>query len=320
MKVHSVKTQSRKPEVDPKYNHLLPERTGESITFVLEDSNEAFANAVRRVFIDEVPIKYIDSPIERIKTSDDTISDLFLKARLAQVPLDQAVPENVKFSLYVENKGSESIWIRMSAVVASDKKSYFDGSIILCSLKPGKFLNISNAYITTGNGYMNGSMCLGAFKYRILDIKFNMSTVQQDNKNFQITLETNGQISVKDMVDLIASNMKTRAANISNIIMTKKATILRRDSMYDGTTVTIHEIHIEGEYHTMGNILMYYCLQVDPTLTICSYKLNHVLQNKIIFSIAADEKRYEKIIEKALTVFAEDVDTWQGLITEQLSL
>ena len=53
--------------------HLLPNMNKQSISFDIINSNEAFANAIRRVFNDELPTKCLEINYHNVVTNDKFI-------------------------------------------------------------------------------------------------------------------------------------------------------------------------------------------------------------------------------------------------------
>jgi len=51
----------------------------------------------------------------------------------------------------------------------------------------------------------------------------------------------------------------------------------------------LYEIHIDKEYHTMGNVISKYSHIEDKTLDYVSYKLAHVLTHKVIIMVKSPD-------------------------------
>jgi DNA-directed RNA polymerase subunit L len=329
------------PEWASDLAELLPQAVPEFLSFELTSSNEAFANSLRRVFSDELEVRAMDMFLSDMRTNDKRLSDLFIQSRLLLVPLNQdtqVISDSARFSLYMENTTSAPIICRMSDFKITDNQETdiskaFDGNIQLCSLYPGCFLSIKNVGMKREQGFKNESYTIGPFRYKVLDADFSKSSVAQDNTAFRIEFQTNGQIGLKQLVNQIASTIRLRWTNVKVLLM---AYIIQQSdqpseiaSRFSPKVFVVHntkalqthmssgqstqdglwEIYIDEEYHTLGNVLMHYCLKVEPSLSIASYKLEHVLTNSIVFSI--NHKDYKKIVAKAIDLYLEDLDTWQ---------
>ncbi len=313
----------------PRYNvpnnlaHLLPDLVPETISMELVGCNEAFANAIRRVFVDELEVKCIYMHLDQMKTNDKRLSDLFIQSRLALVPLNQRVAPGTTFSLYVENKTSAPIPIMMGDFSANPPQpKLVDSKLQLCTLYPNCMLSIKNVGVVSDVGYVDEKYTLGSFKYRVLDANLDVSTVAQDNKHFELALTTNGQIATTDLINDIAANLRVRFKEVDHLLQqyaiqqpNQPVELASRFSpkvfvvLNTSGGMDLHEVHIDGEYHTMGNVLMHYCLEENPDLSIASYKLEHVLSNTIVFSI--EHPDYKKIISSAIKRFLTDLDEWQ---------
>ena len=69
--------------------HLIPELNKKSLSFELINSNEAFANGIRRIFNDELLVKSLDVNIYDLKTDDKYILPDNIIERLNLIPILQ---------------------------------------------------------------------------------------------------------------------------------------------------------------------------------------------------------------------------------------
>lgn len=332
MQIKNVSTHRARYNVPADVEHLLPDMVPETISMEIVDSNEAFANAIRRVFVDELEVKCIYMHLDQMKTTDKRLSDLFIQSRLQLVPLNQRTPEGTTFSMHMENKTLAPIPVTMADFKTTPPMALpFDSKLQLCSLYPGCVLSIKNVGVASDIGYNDEKHTIGSFKYKILDMDTSISTMAQDNKHFSLELTTNGQIAIVDLVNDIAANLRLRFKEVDFLV--QRYVIQQEDQPVElasrfspkvfvinntsgGAGMDLFEVHIDGEYHTMGNVLMHYCLDENPQLTIASYKLEHVLSNSIVFSI--EHKEYKKIIGSAIKRFLKDLDDWQTQVIAAL--
>ena len=81
--------------------HLIPELNKKSITFDLINSNEAFANGIRRTFNDELLVKSLDINIYDLKTDDKYILPDNIIERINLIPILQNINDDLIFSINV---------------------------------------------------------------------------------------------------------------------------------------------------------------------------------------------------------------------------
>lgn len=312
---------------------LIPKLHKQTLTFDLVDSNEAFANAIRRVFVDELETKAMDFSIHDLHTDDKNILPANIQHRIQMIPLIQSVPDDMVFKLTVVNKSRDIQMVYASDIVSkqSGGRSWFNTNIPICTLRPNRYLSIQNIKVHSGVGSDNSVFSLGSFSYKCIDVDFSKPSLSQDLTKFRIGLRTNGNIELVDMVSNIASNLKLRIKEIQMLIDNYQATteentpakmlntklyiIKNTKASKDGDAV--YEIHIDKEYHTIGNILAKYAYIEDNTLDFVAYKLSHVLAHKAVVMIKSPE--YKKIIHAAIDRFVDDVDAWQTFIYKALS-
>jgi DNA-directed RNA polymerase subunit L len=270
-----------------------------------------FANAIRRVFNDELYVKCLDSSIFDIKTDDKYILPDTILERINQLSLYQSIPDNLKFSLNVINNTNDSIKIYSNNIKnanKNDNNKYFNQNILLCTLKSNKYLVINNITIKKNNGINNNNYSLGSFCYKSINTDFNTLSLNNNNTDFELELILN---IVKDtkkdleyLINSIYDNLYIRLKNIQtkieNYIIEDNSTFINKiiHDLFIINKNNIYEIHINNEYHTIGNILTKYVYQLDKNIELINYKLEHPLRYKIIVNIK--HSNYKKIINDAI--------------------
>ena len=127
-----------------------------SLSFELINSNEAFANGIRRIFNDELLVKSLDVNIYDLKTDDKYILPDNIIERLNLIPILQNINDNIVFSINIINNTNDIINIYSKDIInknKNDKNIYFNNNILICSLKPNRYLYINNIKITKEYGY-----------------------------------------------------------------------------------------------------------------------------------------------------------------------
>ncbi len=296
----------------------LPTMHKHIIKFKLVDSNEALANAIRRVFNDElrVPVMYAHSA--DLDTNDKFILPDNVLERLMLIPVSS---EDKKRSLKVENNTDEII-----KVYSSDIKPNmgFNKNIQLCSLRPGKHLYINNIQLKEDFGYVDNAHTMGTYRYSIPVTGESMSV---DHSEIEMELSDNGQSGYLEMITKVRDNLKIRLSKVASLVSSYEipvnidAQVLANETntneIYILENKDVYEIHIKNEYHTIGNLLCKYVLQEKPDIELINYKLEHILKHKIIVNIVA--KDYKKIITAAIKKCIADVDYWFDEIKSKLA-
>ena len=107
---YSIKYNTSKyKDLIEKNKHLLPTFTKLGLQFQLLDSNEAFANAIRVVFNDELLVKYLDGSIFEINTNDKYLLPDNILERIALIPLKQNTNINKKYKINITNNTTDII-------------------------------------------------------------------------------------------------------------------------------------------------------------------------------------------------------------------
>ena len=165
--------------------HLLPNMKKESLSFNILNSNEAFANAIRRVFVDELPVKCLNVDSHNIVTNDKFILTDNIIERLKLVSISQDIDMNSVFTLNVNNDTNETINIYTKDLInknKNDKLKYFNLNIQICSIKPNRYININNIKPDINYGYNNAIYSIGSFKYEVINTDFIIPSLKNTLK------------------------------------------------------------------------------------------------------------------------------------------
>lgn len=323
--------------------HLLPNLNKKSISFDIIDSNESFANAIRRVFNDELEVKCLDINTHNLVTNDKYILTDNIKERINLVSLLQNIDKDTKFNLNVVNNTNDIINIYTRDINnknKNDKKVYFNLNIQICSLKPNRFINISDIFINKDYGYNNSIYSLGSWHYKAINTDFNISSLNNNVKNFNLELINNSNIDIKDIIINIYENLYFRLKKIQNSIneynintnsddinkitnnsnnlyiinnkLIKESNYLDVDGTIPKEIDNLYEIHINNEYHTIGNLITKYVFQQEPSIELINYKLIHPLTHKLIIIIKHSE--YKKIINDSIENIIKDLVIFKSSI------
>jgi DNA-directed RNA polymerase subunit L len=331
--------------------HLLPNLNKKSVSFDIINSNEAFANAIRRVYNDELIVKCLDINVHNLVTNDKYILTDNIKERINLISLVQNIDTETKFNLNVINNTNDIINIYAKDIInknKNDKKQYFNENIQIFSLKPNRFINISEIYINKEHGYNNSIYSLGSWKYKVINTDFNISSLNNDVKDFSLELINNSNIEIKEIIINIYENLYLRLKKIQSSVndyvlhvnntnyedvnkimnssndlyiinnkLINDSNILDIDGSIPEEISNIYEIHINNEYHTIGNLISKYVFLQEPSIELINYKLIHPLTHKIIITIKHSE--YKKIIHDSIERIIKDLSVFKTSIINSIS-
>lgn len=333
MNIKNIKTTEYSIDLKNKYfndiikknNLTLPNLNKESIEFELLNSNEAFANAIRRVYNDELLIKLLDVNIYDLKTDDKYILPDNIIERLNLIPIKQDINKDVIFQINIVNNTNDIIKIYSKDIInknKQDKNVYFNNNILICTLKPNHYLYINNIKINSNYGYIDNKYSLGSYNYEIINTDFNIHSLNNNIKDFRIELITNGNIHIKSLINLIYDTLYVRLKyiqeSINNYNINLNSTDINKliNDIFIIENNDIYEIHINNEYHTIGNLITKYVYNLDSNIELINYKLEHPLRHKIIINIKHNE--YKKILNDAINKIIEDLILFKNLLTKSL--
>ncbi len=322
---YSIKyEQSKYKSIIEQNKHLLPSITKKGLQFQLINSNEAFANSIRTVFNDELLVKYLDISIFNISTDDKYILPDNLVDRIASIPLNQNIDLNKKFKLNITNDTNDIINIYTKHLIPMDGKQKldFNPNIILCTLKPTKFLSISNISINQDYGFNNSIYSIGSFRYKIINTDFSSLSLNTDSSDFELELINNANVELPLLVNLIYDNLYFRLKKIQTDINAYQLENHSSDISKILTDIFIvdaglfYEIHIVNEYNNIGNLITKYVYNLNPNIELINYRLEHPLRYKIIINIK--HTQYKKIINDAIDNIISDLNIFKNSLLSKI--
>jgi hypothetical protein len=167
---------------------LLPELVQENISFVLDNTNTATANAIRRGVLSEISWKVMCVDPTSVVTNEPFLKVHEFCKRLAFIPIMQDIPTGTTFSISVRNTNmtenrmivhSDAIKVDNSSGSANSKtaKALFDSTYRIAELHPGNYLKVDGITIREGYSFMidepdgaNAKFCpVANVQYAVLD-------------------------------------------------------------------------------------------------------------------------------------------------------
>ena len=202
-----------KPEIIKKAKELMTDREEHVISIDVLNVYPAIVNGIRRILIDELPIKALDFDIGIVTTTDEFIIAAELRDRIRFIPINQDIPENTTFQI------SEISKSELNIIYSSVFKSkYIPSKFRLAELKLGSHLNIPIIKVVTGMGRDDSMFSLTAdifyetLDYKDVDIinnKGNRLTIRVKTSDILEKGETEGSVFDKKILIYPTANHKT---------------------------------------------------------------------------------------------------------------
>lgn len=317
--------------------NLLPKSDKKKLYFELHNSNSAFANAIRRTLIDELPTKCMAVDSKNIYSDDKFISrsDDVLINNISLIPIKQNIEskyfETHDIGLDIFNDTDDIIEIKVSDIIVrkKDKKEsastlFPDTNIILTYLRPGKQLRINNIRLEEGYAYKNACKftLLNNVMYRPLDIEpydqftgKGTKSIEKDCKSFAISFTTTGSIEPMEVIKLaceqINFNITDILQKIQLYINASKPKFYSGDNCEVDFTNDIYTFKLTGHYLTELNLISAYTYLIDNnvpfvTSTVERYdtmigllKIKHT-DIGVLISAIEECKKDLKILEESI--------------------
>jgi DNA-directed RNA polymerase subunit L len=305
--------------------HLLPNLSKKSISFELINSNEAFANSIRRVFNDELSVKALHANIYDLKTDDKYILPDNIIERLNLISLEQSIDNDTMFQIQITNNSNDIVRIYSNDIVnknKNDKNIYFNKNILICTLKPNKHFYINNIHIKSNYGYNDNKYSIGSYNYEIINTDFSIASLNNTITDFKIELINNNNIKLDSLIlqiyNTLYFRLKTIQSSINNYDINSNSTDINKliNDIFIIPNKDIFEIHINNEYHTIGNLITKYVFLLDNNIELINYNLEHPLRHKIIINIK--HAQYKKVINDAIEYIIKDLDIFKNILIKHL--
>jgi DNA-directed RNA polymerase subunit L len=268
--------------------NLLPSLLHKRLSFNLTESNEAFANSIRRLLTNELEIKCFHINAVDVVSDDKYLLNDIIKDRIELLPIVQDVDDKLTISKKISNKTTDIINIMSHDIIPQNSKKICN-NMLICQLNPGKYLNLTNITIKRNRGIDDGKFSLCSVHYDEINIdKDNILTLNHDSTDFTLSIKTNGNIEFKQMLDMLVYNIEYRLTIIKNNILNYDNSIkhvVLDDEFYIFKEYDITKYHINSEFHTVGNLLTKYIYLLEPHIDLVNYNIIHILKNKIILNV-----------------------------------
>lgn len=269
--------------VGKRFEHLLPKNlTPEVVSFTLNNTRTAVANALRKVFIEELNVKNLHMTPQNIKTNDPFLDTMDLIIHITCIPIVQTIPITTKFALKVANNtdSPKMVYSRdIQEVVGKTLKpsSAFNETHQLHVLSPHTSLEINGITVEESNAIAQKnspglySICSG-FTYRVSSddsVSDTLSKIKDSVKlvgdapsrfsalstptKFDMSFRTNGNINISTVISLCCNNIIDR---LNKVIDGIDILLINRGDRYT--------VDIENETDTLGQVIQSFALDEKP--------------------------------------------------------
>jgi len=165
-------------EIKKKTGHdlyaILPNDKYEIVEFEIENTNSAFANAIRRTLISEMPVWSLNLKINSMESNDPYVRFDDFADRVMTLPIAQTLLNNLfnkgkdpnklfKFKIFVENNQTDIMHVLSQNIEIISNKDFkvdskitmFNDSVSLQILRPGYFIKCQ-LILERGYGFQHG--------------------------------------------------------------------------------------------------------------------------------------------------------------------
>lgn len=280
----SVKVSERKLKLTDvqikKYKKLIPEEKTYNVYFKLSNVHYSYANAFRRVLLDEMKTKKMTFDNNDFETTDAYLLYDFLQSRLIQLPLDQKCPKNEKFHIEVENSSLDPINVMSSQF----KSKYIPDTFRICQLNSNCKLKVT-CHIEEKFGFEDEKHTI------VSSVTILPKTVKNSLTLGGIRDDFTGQFNctMNDPIELLNEVCKIITAKFNRILKGLQDLNGNTSGQNDILSITKkndkYDITISEETYTAGNLLVDYIYEMKPEVGFVNCKEFHPHENNMLVTI-----------------------------------
>lgn len=298
-----IETISKYQDVDAR--NLLPEASWYHVEFQFNNTYVGFANGIRRMLVEELPVYCLTIDDADIETDDEFILNDMLIKNLNLLPIIQEIKttnvnqaidkvddkinnkidnkiddkiDDVKAHLNVHNNTNEIIDV-LSGDIKISGTGVIDKNIIIYRLRPGRYLKMKNIYAVRGFSKYNAAKfsLLNNIRYRPLDHKpFDIKTntgersIKVDPTSFFFSFTTCGNIEVATVFKLLHNQLIARLNRILESFKEYSKESGKKYYVAANLIVSneddIYLYKIPNEYITLSTMIAQRCLLLNPQI------------------------------------------------------
>lgn len=313
-----------------KFQKLLPKKSKFTVSFELTKTNVDIANGIRRCIIDEMEVLSFDfDENKNIDTDDVYILSDYIKQQVDMLPINQEFNyENTEITLKCKNNTVEIIDVLSANIEITqngkpvDMANIVGPTIVLCRLRPDRYININKMFISRGTALINAGKysLVSNTQYRILDVnpiietpmgKTGDSSMKSNPTHFYISYSTHRNID--HPLNIMVKCCDNLIARL-NKINTDMKNIADSDISYFSNLITLNtdgnlkKIHITGEYWTIINMISRYCyILTNENIKLISPALIHPEREVGIINIIHPE--FSTLIQNSIKKIIDELKT-----------
>ncbi len=257
-----------------KLQSLVPKQCHKTLSFEIKGINYSLANAIRRVLLNELPMKYMTVSLTNIKSTDRYIIDDVIRSRLEMIPISQQIELGTLMNLKFENKTDTYCDVTADNIKLSKTNSDVIDmmkEIPVCSINAQHSISVSDIVVAQSYGYDNARVSPARVEYEIINHDMSQSCVNSDPKEFRFLIETPPPIDPDWMVKTCLKELEKRldAIDLDNHVV----------------EFGIFKLTIEGETHTIGRLISRYVFDLMPSIEYVHMRIIHPSMRKCVVDV-----------------------------------
>jgi len=260
-------------------DRIIPKNIPQILSVRFEDAYVGFANTIRRVLVEELPVTCLHFEHTDFETTDPYILEDTMLKSISLIPIMQDVDVK-QMSLRVENTTNKRMFVTSGHISTGGSTIIPIHTIPIAILDPGKSLVIKKLTIKQGYGYADSG------KFSLLEVKYDVdeppssdekkNTVLKDLEvltynptGFNLSFRTAGNISAKRVVEKLYEEMTGRLNAMKKNILEYSNTAgdITNDTRLEIKKNGDHYIYrFVGEYLTLCQMIAQKCYLMDPNI------------------------------------------------------
>lgn len=266
----------------------IPKITPTTVSFELHDTSTEVANAFRRCINSEMDILIMDFEEKDFKCDDKFIILFEIRKAINLIPIRQI--SDMRFSLNVYNDTNDIINVMSSDIKEEGKNTEgkFSQTFIIAELEPGKSIQVNNIVVKKGVAFKNGAKFSypGVVAYECLDIDESKSTLETEPTKYKLSIQKQQYTDPKNIVKRAAKTLEEKLNTIDVLIRDHmKGNLRNSEKMEISEFGDKTEYKIYDETYTIGNLVVKYTLDIDPSIEKISCNRKFTFDNFIIISV-----------------------------------
>lgn len=233
----------------------------EGLELILENTNVAFVNAIRRS--SGMPVRIMTCDQKDVDTNDTTIIGYDIKSMIEQIPINQET-KITSLKLYKNNNTENIVPITSHDILVDGEKSKIFIDVYLGDLCPFKTIEV-DLVLQTGN---RNTSKIFTYEGNIAVVSIELENFEKDNKAIPSSLEFEPslfKLTVPKQYTRVASP-KQIIINICNHYMDYCDNLLEADTKLLEITINNEFSCYRIEYIDIGLLLEHYIYDLDKSI------------------------------------------------------